>query len=50
MLTGICFSDVSKKGIILMSDFNEESDIISQFQANEIAEHLCTETIELITM
>ncbi|XP_034193837.2 X-ray repair cross-complementing protein 5 isoform X1 [Osmia lignaria lignaria] len=40
--------DVSKKKIILMSDFNEESDIISQFQANKIAEQLFT--IELITI
>lgn len=42
--------DVSTKKIILMSDFNEEADIISQFQADAIADRLSTENIKLITM
>lgn len=33
-----------------MSDFNEQSDIVSQFDADEIADQLRTEYIQLITM
>lgn len=36
--------------VVLMSDFNEEHDIILQFQADAIAKTLCTKNIELLTM
>lgn len=36
--------------IILMSDFNEETNIISKFEAKLIAKKLFEEKIELITM
>ncbi|KOC59877.1 X-ray repair cross-complementing protein 5, partial [Habropoda laboriosa] len=42
--------DVSMRKVILMSDFKEEGDIISQFQADKIAKRLTTEKIELITI
>ncbi|OAD59287.1 X-ray repair cross-complementing protein 5, partial [Eufriesea mexicana] len=42
--------DISTKRIILMSDFNEEADIISQFQADAIANKLSEKQIQLITI
>ncbi|KAK9295672.1 hypothetical protein QLX08_010090 [Tetragonisca angustula] len=42
--------DVSTRKIILISDFNEDADIISQFQADAIADRLSTENIKLITI
>lgn len=48
MKENIC--DASIKRIILMSDFNEEEDIISQFEADTIGEQFLSERIELITI
>ncbi|XP_031773887.1 LOW QUALITY PROTEIN: X-ray repair cross-complementing protein 5 [Apis florea] len=42
--------DNSIRKIILMSDFNEETNIISKFEANLIAKKLFEEKIELITI
>lgn len=42
--------DNSLRKIILMSDFNEETNIISKFEAKLIANKLFEEKIELITM
>ncbi|XP_076241039.1 X-ray repair cross-complementing protein 5 [Calliopsis andreniformis] len=42
--------DITKRKIVLMSDFNEEDDIISQFEADTIAENLSTENIQFITI
>lgn len=42
--------DNSLRKIILMSDFNEETNIISKFEAKLIANKFFEEKIELITM
>ncbi|XP_043265885.1 X-ray repair cross-complementing protein 5-like [Colletes gigas] len=42
--------DNSMRKVILMSDFNEEHDIILQFEVDTIAEHLHTEEIKLLTI
>ncbi|KOX73082.1 X-ray repair cross-complementing protein 5, partial [Melipona quadrifasciata] len=42
--------DDSTRKIILMSDFNEDPDIISQFQVDAIADRLSTKNIKLITI
>ncbi|XP_054014629.1 X-ray repair cross-complementing protein 5-like isoform X1 [Hylaeus anthracinus] len=42
--------DNSTKKVILMSDFNEEDDIISQFETDSIADLLHTEKIEFLSI
>ncbi|KAK1120064.1 hypothetical protein K0M31_012789 [Melipona bicolor] len=42
--------DVSTRKIILMSDFNEDPDIILQFQVDAIADSLSKKNIKLITI
>lgn len=42
--------DNCMRKIVLMSDFNEQYDIISQFSADAIAEQLQAEGIQLVTM
>lgn len=44
------FRDNSERKIILLSDFNEEEDVVSQFQMNDIAKTLSSEGISLIAM
>ncbi|XP_026668946.1 X-ray repair cross-complementing protein 5-like [Ceratina calcarata] len=41
---------ISEKKIILMSDFNEDEDVISQFNAEAIADRLSEQKIELTTL
>lgn len=41
---------MSEKKIILLSDFNEEEDIVNQFQVDDIVETLSSEGILLIAM
>lgn len=42
--------DNCMRKIVLMSDFNEQYDTISQFSADAIAEQLQAEGIQLVTM
>lgn len=42
--------DNSERKIILLSDFNEEEDVVSQFQMNDIAKTLSSEGISLIAI
>lgn len=44
------FRDKSERKIILLSDFNEEEDVVNQFQVNDIAKTLSLEEISLIAM
>jgi len=44
------FRDKSERKIILLSDFNEEEDVVSQFQMDDIAKTLSSEEISLIAM
>ncbi|EFN72471.1 ATP-dependent DNA helicase 2 subunit 2 [Camponotus floridanus] len=42
--------DKSERKIILLSDFNEEEDVVSQFQMDDIAKTLSSEEISLIAI